>query len=441
MLKFNPETERIDENAQGYEKAGIPVTDTYVALGNEMFSKIRCVMYRPTKETDRKSAGIVIVHSDDDYALFPAGAELAKRGYTTLCGQVSRQDSSLDRKIEDISICVNFLRKLPGIRNVILLGHSGGASLMSAYQAAAEKGPAYFSSDRFLVAMDIHMDLIPADGLLLMDSNWGNGSMTLFSMDPAVTEEGNGMKLDPALDIFDPEHGFRKGGSCYTQPFKTRYFEAQKERNNRLVREALDRMTLVRQGKGRFRDDEPFLVAGGAQMKPCNKLIPEDVHLLAHTKEAYPLYHKGGRRTMEVVPCVRKAEDFDASATPRISSCLMVTLRDFLTNRAVFAGDGYGIFEEEVRGVLWEQTWNCTPGNVRFISAPMLILGMTGSYEYLAAETIFRNAGSADKEIGFVEGAGHNFFPEKNSLDPESYGDTAGTTFDLAAEWLDERFA
>lgn len=441
MLVYNPETNKIAETIGGYSDIGVPISDTFVALGNGMFSKMRCILYRPEKETDRKRAGIVIVHSDDDYSLFPIGAELAKRGYTTLCGQVARRDSLLDQKMENIGVCVDFLRELPGIDSVILLGHSGGATLMSAYQAAAETGPDHFSSENYLIEMNVKTQLRPADGLLLMDSNWGNGSMTLFSIDPAVAQEGNGVNLDPAFDIFNPEYGFRKGDSQYSKSFMSRYFEAQKERNNHLVQDALDRMTLIRQGKGNFRDDEPFIVAGGAQIKPCNKLIPEDAHLLAHTKGSYPLYHKEGRKTEEIVRCVRRADGFDSPATPRMDACLMVSVRDFLTNRAVFAADGYGIFEDEARGVLWEQTWNCTPGNVRFISAPMLILGMTGSYEYLAAEIIYKNAKSTDKEIGFIEGAGHNFFTEKNSTDPDSYGDTAETTFDLAAKWLDGRFA
>ena len=77
MLIYNPETYEIKETSGGYSDAGVPIDDTFVALGNGMFSKMRCILYRPEKEADRKGAGIVIVHSDDDYSQFPVGAELA----------------------------------------------------------------------------------------------------------------------------------------------------------------------------------------------------------------------------------------------------------------------------------------------------------------------------------------------------------------------------
>ena len=47
-------------------------------------------------------------------------------------------------------------------------------------------------------------DLPAADGLILMDSNWGNAAMTLFSLDPCVVQEDNGMIRDTALDPYDP---------------------------------------------------------------------------------------------------------------------------------------------------------------------------------------------------------------------------------------------
>jgi hypothetical protein len=69
--------------------------------------------------------------------------------------------------------------------------------------------------------------------------------------------------------------------------------------------------------------------------------------------------------------------------------------------------------------------------------APLLVMGMTGSWEYLASETIFENAASEDKTIAFVEGAGHMFTTASHcERFPGEFGDTQKTIFDYADNWL-----
>ena len=41
----------------------------------------------------------------------------------------------------DVKTTVDYVRSLPGITKVVLLGHSGGSPLMSYYEAVAEAGP------------------------------------------------------------------------------------------------------------------------------------------------------------------------------------------------------------------------------------------------------------------------------------------------------------
>ena len=115
-----------------------------------------------------------------------------------------------------------------------------------------------------------------------------------------------------------------------------------------------------------------------------------------------------------------------------VSSCAITTVRSYLTNRAVMAGPGYRVSSDGVVGVQWENTYDCPPGNVRFVSVPMLVMGMTGSYEYLASEVVYQNAASKDKSIAFMEGAGHNF----DNQGIEEYGDTQKVVFDYVSEWL-----
>ena len=71
----------------------------------------------------------------------------------------------------------------------------------------------------------------------------------------------------------------------------------------------------------------------------------------------------------------------------------------------------------------------------------MLIMGMTGSWEYLASEEIYLNAEQcSDKTIAFVEGASHGMVTNTYAESyPGEYGDTAKITYDYVAEWIRDR--
>lgn len=399
-------------------------------------AKTRGILYEPAAASKKSRVGVILLHSDEDYSDFPIAPALAERGFRCLAGQVSDPGAGLERKMLDVKHAIMFLRQLPGLEKIVLLGHSGGATLMTAYQAAAEKGPGLWAGDGLLYPLRLHEELIPADGLMLLDSNFGNGAMTLLSVDPAVLEEGSGVKLDPALDIFDPRNGYDPVSPDYSEAFLRRFFAAQRERNNAIIRRALDRLALLEQGKGLYVDDEPFLVTGAAQMMPANKLIPQDVRLLSHTKGAYPLMHRDGTVTRQVIRTLRRPRP-GATGTPRLEFSVMSTVRSYLSNRAVLAGEGYGIHPDGVTGVLWGGTYTCPPGNARYISAPLLILGMTGSYEFIAAEEIWNNAAAQDKTIAFVEGAGHSFDAAGREAE---FGHTETVVYDACARWLSGRF-
>ena len=427
MYSYDPKTKNLTENVKEIK------THAVIVSGR---AKMRCVLYEPQMLTEKSRIGIVLIHSDEDYSDFPIAAALAERGYRCLAGQVSAPNGSLEQKLLDVKRAVEILKQLPYVEKVVLLGHSGGATLMSAYQAAAEKGIALWAGRELLYPLRLSEEMIPADALMLLDSNFGNGAMTLFSVDPAVIEEGNGQKLDPALDIFNPQNGYDPECPSYSDDFLRQFFAAQRERNNAIIRRAQDRLTLIEQGKGSYVEDEPFLVTGAAQMMVANKLIPQDTRLLSHTKRAYPLLHTDGPDTNEIIRCRRLGRG-GKPVTPELHFCVMSTVRAYLSNRAVLAGLNYGIHADGVTDVLWDDTYTCTPGNVRYISVPLLILGMTGSYEYLAAEEIWNKAVSRDKTIAFIDGAGHNF--HAGGREPE-FGHTETLVYDACDRWLSERF-
>lgn len=436
MLFYNTRLNEVTASNGGYSNFGVPIRDTYVTIGGGMGHGQRGILYEPVFKTERSKVGVVIIHSDGDYSTFNICAELAKRGYVTFGGQVADPDSLLDDKWLSVKNAVNFLRAIKGVEKVVLMGHSGGATLMSSYQAVAENGADIFKKPDMIYKGKFEGELPAADGIMIFDSNWGNGSMTLFSVDPAVVEEGNGVKLDPQFDLFSEKNGFNPNGcSEYSDEFIKNFLAAQRERNNAIIKRALDRLTLLEQGKGNYTDDEPFIVTGGSQIAPLNKLFPTDTKLFAHTKGEYTLLHQDGSATVQVVPSVRQPRG-NRSMTPVYRfGTVVTTVRHYLNERSVLAGEDYNITPTGAVGILWDRAYDCTPANVKHVHIPALISGMTGGYEYLAAEDIYNNIGSEDKTIAFIEGASHNF----NAADPK-WGDTEKVLFDYAANWLQEKF-
>lgn len=435
MLKFDPAAKTITETHGGLSDAGMPIRDTYVKLAGWLNHQ-RGMLYEPVEPCEKSEIAIINVHSDSDYLDFPIAAEMAKRGYRSFGGQVS--GNTLDEKLLDIKRIVEFLRSIPGVKKVILMGHSGGATLMTAYQNAAENGIQVLKSDNLIYKCTLSDDevLPPADGMLLLDANWGNCAMTLFSIDPAIVEEGNGMKLDPALDTFNPENGFDPAGAHYPKEFLDKFFAAQAERNNRIVDMALERLRAIEAGEGMFQDDEPFVVAGAAQFAPCNKLFPQDLSLIAHTKAEHDLIHADGSVTHEIVRSLRGPK-FSQSITPMNMATVQTTVRCFLSERAVYAKPDYYFYADGVEGVDWDNVYCSAVPNVRKIHAPLLCMGMTGGYEFLASEVIYDNAASEDKHIAFVEGATHNFSPEHEvEKFPGQFGDTEKLVYDYVDQWL-----
>jgi hypothetical protein len=264
--------------------------------------------------------------------------------------------------------------------------------------------------------------------------------MTLLSLDPAVTSEDCGKNLNPDLDLFNLANGYDPKGSTYSDEFIRKYLKAQGERNNRLIDAALERLHAIENGKGKYADDEPFLVPGGAQNAFNNKLFPQDIRLLSRTHKAWPLLHADGSITTQIIPCVRRAKNSKSFTDSYRAGTIKSTVRTYLNSSAVRTTADFGYNEDSMYGIDWLSSYSCTPGNMMGVSAPMLVMGMTGGYEFLAAELIHENTPKiADKTIAFVEGASHGFFPAKEcETYPGQFGDTIKTMFDYVDKWLSQ---
>ncbi|NBJ92865.1 alpha/beta hydrolase [bacterium 1xD42-62] len=396
------------------------------------------MLYQPAEQTGKRKIGIMLMHSDADYYGFIPAPELAKRGYTVLASNVTCSRGPFENKLEDLGRAIAYLKKLPEIEKIVLLGHSGGATLMSAYQAVAENGVQVFQHEGMIVKMQDVGPFSKADAVMLLDSNWGNGIMTLVSLEPSIVKESSSRNLKPGFELFDPANGYASEGAHYLEEFVKNFHKAQEKRNEKLIDYALERLEKLEKGEGEFDDDEPFVIAGGSQIAPNNKLFPQDIRYLSHTQGKYDLIHGDGSVTNEVIRSLRKPHFDRNMVTVNRMATDMTTIKTFLTCSCIRT-KGFGYDETHIYGIEWDSGFSCTPGNIRHVRAPLLLMGMTGSYEFLASEQIYRNAASGNKTIAFVEGASHNFVPQEDAEEYKGqFGDTVKNCFDYVDGWLEK---
>ena len=156
----------------------------------------------------------------------------------------------LDHALVDIGVGVRWLRDVQGVETVILLGNSGGGSLMAAYQAQAVD-PHVTPLDGMRPAAGL-TDLLPADGYVASAAHPGRPDVLTTWMDGSVVDECDPVASDPALDPFN-----ERNGPPYSADFIERYRAAQVARNHGITEWAETELKRVR--KAGF-SDRPFAV-------------------------------------------------------------------------------------------------------------------------------------------------------------------------------------
>ena len=110
-------------------------------------SRSPALLYEPEGLDGECLTTVLVMHSDEDYLTCPTGPELAKRGFRVLCANVPVKEGlffSQNEKLKAVQAAVEALRSRDNVGFIVLMGHSGGATLMTAYQAVAENGPQVF---------------------------------------------------------------------------------------------------------------------------------------------------------------------------------------------------------------------------------------------------------------------------------------------------------
>lgn len=394
--------------------------------------RVPLVLYRPAKNTPYCRIAVLAMHPDADYLSFAPCVKLAERGFLTAAANAGR--GRLDDKLLSVKCAVEFLRRYPGVKKVVLLGHSGGGSLLTCYQYIAENGADRFRNTDRIIPFEPAEDLIPADAMMLFDNNYG--IMDVLSIDPAIKSRDNGLERDPELDLNLPENGYSPDGAHYSDEFKRKFQKAQIKLYQDLLACAQEKYNDIKAGKGNYIDNDILVIPGATNMESGNKLFLQDVSLLRRTRGEHPVLHGDGTVTREIVYTVRPPRNNPRPEEYR--GALKTTVVDFLKGEVRFEDD-FGYDDRS----MWGSDWNFNPysprANVKGIHVPLLIEGNTGSHEFIESEYIFEQAASQDKSVIFLEGADHNFAPVRQAEKiPGQFGDTLDALADYSAGWLAE---
>jgi pimeloyl-ACP methyl ester carboxylesterase len=156
----------------------------------------------------------------------------------------------LDHALVDIGVGVRWLREVQGVDTVVLLGNSGGGSLMAAYQSQAVD-PNVIPLEGMRPAAGLS-ELLSADGYVATAAHPGRPEVLTAWMDAAVVDENDPVATDPDLDLFNDTNG-----PPYSPEFLTRYRSAQVARNHAITDWAETELKRVRAAGF---SDRPFTV-------------------------------------------------------------------------------------------------------------------------------------------------------------------------------------
>lgn len=194
------------------------------------------VYHRPTGV--EPTVAVIATHYNVDFAEHYLAGYLAERGYGFLGWNTRYRGNEayflLEHALVDIGAGVSWLRRR-GVETVVLIGNSGGGSLMAAYQSQATEaniGPALG-----LTLPDAVGDLAPADLYVSLNAHPGRPEVLTAWLDPAVADERDPLSVVGDLDMFAPEHG-----PPYAPDFVDRYRAAQRSRNERITAWCLDEL-------------------------------------------------------------------------------------------------------------------------------------------------------------------------------------------------------
>jgi dienelactone hydrolase len=204
---------------------------------------------------------LVVMHPVGSPAYLPIFAQLAREGHHILaCGtRYWNGDASLQMEnvLVDLAACVRHAREKLGYAKIVLLGWSGGGSIMAGYQAEAERRVITRTAAGEETPL-ASTELIGADALMLVASHRSRHHLLTGQLDASILDERTPHIRSSALNLYDSENPARPP---YAADFVQSYRAAQIARNRRISADVKERLHTLR-SCGRAHDEHCFIVQG-----------------------------------------------------------------------------------------------------------------------------------------------------------------------------------
>ena len=356
---------------------------------------IRGILWSPPSGTPWR-VGVLLAHPRADFSTHYVCAPLAAAGYAVLGIATRSVNNDTDLVHEacalDVVTAAAELRRR-GAGTLVALGNSGGGSLMALAQAGAGEVPS-----------------LDADVFVALAAHPGEGEFLMQAIDPSVTDESDRFSVDPELDMYHPDNGWRPwpATSSYDPGWLERYRKAQRARVARL--DAVARSAAA--DRAEAREALRATTEGSAEWSRLRRRCVAAAYLTVYRTLADPAY-----LDPTIDPDDRPLGSIFAAGDPLV------------------ANYGSGGMARTVSDRSWLSTWSALSSPARMadtlplVAAPTLVVHATGDTEIRMqqAEALRDASGAEDLSFELVRGATHYFEGRRREVT------------DLLVDWLRTR--
>lgn len=388
------------------------------------------ILYRPPGRgaTSRPRTAVYLMHPRGEFSRHYVVPPLTARGYAVF-GHNSRYlnndtDMVHERLLFDIAAGMRHLRAR-GYERIVLLGNSGGGSLLGFYQSQASR-PAgeRLTSTPGGERVDLTAEEMPAgDAYIAAAAHLGEGRFMLNVIDPAVTDEADPLASDPAWDMYNPANGYRPfpQPSAYDARWLAEYRLRQVARSRRLDDIARGELRAQQEARLRLRADE------------AAALSDDERALLTRRARLW--------RYMVIYRTLANPAYLD----PRIDPSRRPLGSIFSPGDPIIGNYGPGGLARTMTPRAWLSTWSGTssqadlPDTIRHVRVPTLIVYADADCDIFPSEQqeLLENSGASDKTMVELPHADH--YLNAVGAQGAALADPRERLIDIIVPWIEAR--